>query len=231
MRMLGDGERDAVGWYRRLRVAIFACCAVEFAVVFAILRWKYPLEWDRPTWSDLAEILTAFAAMSGPAIAGWFTVLRLQRQRPARLRVTVVRRRPAFTIPAAASARYWALVSASAGAAFAAAAVIHAWRTGLRYEVGAPVGAALAIWFATRPYGLVLYPDRLTERAWRPKLSVAWSALAPDGPALPLAGASTLDLPVGQPVPPKSPARVTIPLHALDVDPAFLVAVIRHVTG
>jgi hypothetical protein len=226
--MVSDWEREAVRSHRLVRMGILACCAIEFAIVFAITRWKYPLVWDRPIWSDLAQIVVVFAAIIGSLFIGWFAVVRLDRRRPARLCVAVVRGRRAFTVPAAASARYWALVGASSVAAFAVAGVIADWRVHHAYQVGAPVGAALAIGLALRPGGLVIYPDRLTERAWRPKLSIVWSALAPGGPPLPLAGTSTLAVPVRQPAPPESLASATIPLDELDVDPAFLATVVRH---
>jgi hypothetical protein len=146
------------------------------------------------------------ATIAGWAFIGWFAVVRLDRRRPARLRVATVRGRRAFTIPAAASTRYWALVGASGSAALAVANVISDWRVHHAYQVGAPVGAVLLIGLALLPGGLVIYPDRLTERAWRPKLSIAWSALAP----------------------PESPAAATIPLDELDVDPAFLTTVVQY---
>jgi hypothetical protein len=233
--MGSDWEREAVRSHRLVRMGILACCTIEFAIVFAITRWKYPLVWDQPTWSDLADIVIVFAAIGGSPFIGLFVVARLDRRRPARLRMAVVRGRRAFTIPVAARARCWALVVASGGAAFAVADVIASWRVHHAYQVGAPVGAALFIGLALRPGGLVIYPDRLTGRAWRPKLSIAWSAVpaltpfAPGGTPRPSASTSTLEAPVRQPAaPPESLASTRIPLDELDVDPAFLATVVRY---
>src|SRR5262249_9337673 len=142
---------------RRLSTAVIVIsCAVEFAIVFAITRLRYPLSWNLTTWRDIGEPLAAFAAIVGPALAGWLLGKRLQRPRPPRLRIAVVRRRPAFTVPDSPSTRCWALQSASITAAFTVAAVIHSWQASRAYQVGAPVFAALVIWLTIRRNGLVL---------------------------------------------------------------------------